>query len=184
MRVKGELTPRPKGRSDEAIAKRKEAVTARHAEENRSDVATDRQDIRAKRDEWRTKGREEIKKIRSEETQSPERRAKIQATKAYHKTDKDGNPGGFAAVGALQQKLGASTNAATARKTTRTDKTAARNSAREAKKAAAAAKLAKVASMKEKKAAGTYLTQDTDFFKRNAKQRGMSVEDYYAKYVK
>ena len=163
MRVKGELTPRPKGRSDEAIAKRKEAVTARNA------AATTQQSIREKRDEWRTKGREDLKKIRSENKMSPERREKIAASKVFHKTDNQGNPGGVAAVAEYAKKITKKPKASTVASD---------------RKAAALAKASKAKSMKEKMSMGSYTIQDKDFFKRNAKQRGMSVADYYAKYVK
>jgi hypothetical protein len=66
----------------------------------------------------------------------------------------------------------------------RTERQTARTERKTARVAARAKTKVNKDAMKAKKSTGTYLQQDTDFFKRNAKLRGMKVEDYYAKYVK
>jgi hypothetical protein len=137
-----------------------------------------RQTTRATRKKYRGLQRDAIKKIRQDKDRSGyEKRMHIGATRAFHKVDRDGNVGGFKAFGEYSQKVSPAM-------TKRAERDKARNDRKAAAATAKVEKQASISSMKEKKGRSTQLKQDTEFFKRNAKVRGMSIQDYYAKYVK
>ena len=154
------------------------ATTAEERKAARAAKTVKRKEVRAKRKKSRVAGRAAIKKIRqNKDISGYERRMRIGGARAYHKTDSEGTAGGMKAMFAHSQKVGPAM-------TKRADRIKARE-ARSTERAAAKAKSAELkTSMKTKQSQSSYLKQDTDFFKRNAKQRGMKLADYYAKYVK
>lgn len=133
----------------------------------------------------RTQRRAAVKGFREDKSLSKtERRRSIKTTRKFHKVSDKGKVGGWAAVGKYTAKVAAKIKARTARKQRKTDRKQVRTDRKTAKREARSTRKANKASMKEKVGKGTYLKQDTDFFKRNAKQRGMKLSAYYAKYVK
>ena len=85
--------------------------------------------------------------------------------------------GGMSAFGKYSGRVGGRAKKREERKTVRSER-------RTARKEKVTARRAKVTSMKEKSRTSSYLKQDIDFFRINARQRGMKLPDYYAKYVK
>jgi hypothetical protein len=138
----------------------------------------DRKGIRDTRKKYRALGRTAVKAIRkAKEGTRAERRAKIGGTRAFHKVDKEGHVGGFAGFGAYAAKVSAKAKKKSDRKAVRAEKKTARVAKRTTKKR-------QKTEMKEKKSLSSYAKNDLDFFKRNAKQRGMKLHEYYDKYVK
>jgi hypothetical protein len=64
------------------------------------------------------------------------------------------------------------------------ERRAARFAKRDVRKTARAERKGLTTSMKEKRTDSKYTDDDRKFFLLNAKQRNMSLKDYYAKYVK
>jgi len=107
-----------------------------------------------------------------------EKRQQIQQNRVYNKVGRDGAIGGDDAVTAFNEKHAARWEKQAARAKTVQEKRTARIAARDAKKGNRNDMNVK------RRETSAYKQQDTDFFKRNAKQRGMSLPDYYAKYVR
>ena len=125
----------------------------------------------------RTQRRAAVKGFREDKSLSKtERRRSIKMTRKFHRVSDKGKVGGFAAVGKYTAKVAAKIKAKTAKKQHKTDRKTAKRAARATKK--------ENKTLKKEKVHPGYLRQDTDFFKRNAKQRGMTLSAYYAKYVK
>ena len=94
---------------------------------------TKRKETQAKKKEWRKKSREGAKKIRSEHKAGSEgRKAMLRANRDFHKTDKEGKPGGYPAVFSSARKPREKAERVAARKA----KAAARKKARADKRAA------------------------------------------------
>lgn len=133
---------------------------------------------RATRKEYRLLQRTDIKKHRQNKDLSAlERRYAIGASRAFHKVGADGKPGGHKAAASYAKKNTEKMAAQTARKA----KVTANRSTRVA--AAATLKERRTDMNVKRRETSAYKQQDVDFYKRNAKQRGMSLVDYYEKYV-
>ena len=144
----------------------------------RAERQAKRQTTRATRKKHRVERRTAIKKIRADkELSGYDKRMKIGGTRAFHKVDGKGNVGGFKAYFAHAKKVSPAM-------TKRADRIKGREDRKTERAAAKDTKKERTASMKEKQASSSHLRQDTEFFKRNARVRGMSIQDYYAKYVK
>ena len=143
-----------------------------------------RKDVRGKRQTARKEKRTAVKKIRSETKPGKERRQLIGATRRLHSTDKEGKKGGHSAAAKYMSKTATRNKRQADRKTKHKAKVASRVAKKTERKSAKTAVKSSRDSMKEKQKSGTYKQQDLDFFKRNAKQRGMKRHEYYGKYVK
>jgi hypothetical protein len=66
-----------------------------------------RREVKEKRKSWRDKGRAADKKIRSEDKPGAQRSQRLAASRVFHKTDKEGNPGGFKAFGEYAGRMSA-----------------------------------------------------------------------------
>lgn len=134
---------------------------------------------RSTRKEARLRARGEVKAIRQNKDLNPfEKRQQIQRNKVYNKVGRDGAIGGDDAVTAFNEKNAAKWEKQASRAKTVQEKRTARIAKRDAKKGNRNDMNVK------RRETSAYKQNDTDFFKRNAKQRGMTLPDYYAKYVR
>lgn len=170
------------------------AARLKGLKEKANETKAKRKEVRGIRKDQRTQLREKLREVRqNKDLSNVERRAQAGGARAFHKVDREGNVGGFKAFGEFAKKFGDREQARAGRVQAREDRQAARVERREARPAAqkaAARQEARqthkdnIAYMKEKKASGTLLKNDLQFFKHNAKLRGMKLPEYYAKYVK
>lgn len=143
-----------------------------------SDKHTERQRVQGIRKEYRAKHRTARKSIRQDKDLSrSERKFKLGASKAYHKVNRQGVPGGFIAFGKYHQKQIARTKKRADRKALKTEKRASRVAARERRKTL-------TSEMKTKQGLSTSTKANKQFWLINAKNRGMKLNEYYDKYVK
>jgi hypothetical protein len=116
-----------------AAKKAKEAILKKNAA--RKEKKTARKERRSLKKEYRVKGRTAAKKIRAESEPGKERRVKLGASKAFHKVDKEGKVGGFAAFGKYAAKVTTQHRKREDRKKVRVDRKAERAARRADRKA-------------------------------------------------
>lgn len=137
-----------------------------------------RQKVRATRQEYRTKQRTAIQLIRENKDLSrSERRFSIGASRAFHRVDRHGVPGGTIAYGKYAGKVGAKVKRKADRQSERDAKRASRVASRTHRKES-------TTRMKTKQGLSTSTKANKLFWSTNAKNRGMTLYDYYDKYVK
>jgi hypothetical protein len=123
--------------TERSKARRAAALAART---KRASKRTERKEIRGKRKEGRKKSRAAVKEIRSKDKPGAARRGLVLATKAFHKVDKEGKPGGYKAFGKFTgskraKRIGEAVKRQKARREAREDRQKARKERIAARKA-------------------------------------------------
>jgi hypothetical protein len=80
-----------------------------------------KKDIRSKKKMYRKQGRAAAKTIRSSGVKGKELRGTLKANRVFHNTDKEGNPGGIKAFGAMSARQASITKKRDERKAARND---------------------------------------------------------------